>query len=191
MRYEVDHKAKTRKRIIRKAARQFREQGLEGAGVATVMKSAGLTVGGFYKHFRSKDDLRIEAIAESLQELRDTFLSEVHKAPPGEGWKAIVRQYLSLEHCENVATGCPMVALAPEIARSSPAVKARLASLMKQHAEQVLPFMPGRNRAEQARNQIVLMSAVTGAVGLARMETDQRRKLQILNTVRDRLLESF
>jgi TetR/AcrR family transcriptional repressor of nem operon len=191
MRYEPEHKTNTHRRIVKNASRQFRAKGLNGPGVATVMRASGLTVGGFYKHFRSKDDLLVEAIEESLEDMRERFLKAARQAPAGEGWKVLVKGYLSLEHCDNPDSGCPIPALAPEIARATPAVKKRVADIMKRHREQILPFMPGRNAAERERNLIIAMTAMNGAVSAARMTTDPVRKQRILATVRDHLLATL
>src|SRR5215469_14551682 len=143
MRYEHDHKAKTHGRIVTNAARRFRAEGLNGPGVATVMKASGLTVGGFYKHFRSKDELLAEAIEQSFAEFDEKSHAALQDVPPAERWKAIIRRYLSPEHCERPEIGCPIAALAPEIARTAPGLRKRIASLMKARREQVMQFMPG------------------------------------------------
>src|SRR5207302_3326993 len=88
MRYKPEHKTQTRDRIVRNAARKLRAEGLSGAGVASVMKASGLTVGGFYKHFRSKDELLAEAIAQGFSELSDK-VSSVQNVPPEDRWKEV------------------------------------------------------------------------------------------------------
>src|ERR1041384_2251247 len=100
MRYEPEHKTRTRERIIRNAARKLRAEGLSGPGVESVMKSSGLTVGGVYKHFRSKDELLAEAIAQGFSESDEKLLSALENFPPKDRWKEIVRWYLSTEHCD-------------------------------------------------------------------------------------------
>lgn len=191
MRYQPDHKQNTHRRIVRNASRQFRAKGLSGPGLATVMKASGLTMGGFYKHFDGKDDLLAEAIAEGLRETREHLLAAAKNAPAGEGWKAIVRTYLSLGHCDHPAGGCPVAALAPEIARVKPEAKRRIEGMIKTYREAIGPFMPGRNPAEQRMNFVVLFTAMIGAVSLARTMTETADKERILHTVRDHLLEAF
>ena len=132
MRYEPEHKTRTRDRIVRNAARKLRAEGLSGPGVASVMKASGLTVGGFYKHFRSKDELLADAIAQGFSEFSDKVYSSLQNVPPEDRWKAVVRWYLSPEHCNHPATGCPVVTWAPEIARAKLSVKKRMAGLMKE-----------------------------------------------------------
>ena len=97
MRYEPQHKARTRDRIVRNAARKLRAEGLSGPGLASVMKASGLTVGGFYKHFRSKDELLAEAIAQGFSEFSEKVYSSLQNVPREDRWKEIVRWYLSPE----------------------------------------------------------------------------------------------
>src|SRR5579864_4869818 len=99
MRYEPEHKTRTRERIIRNAARKLRAEGLSGPGVESVMKASGLTVGGFYKHFRSKDELLAEAIAQGFSELSEKIDSSLQHVPRQDRWKELVRVYLSPDHC--------------------------------------------------------------------------------------------
>src|SRR5438045_3091423 len=118
MRYEPQHKSQTRDRIVRNAARKLRAEGLSGPGVASVMKASGLTVGGFYKHFGSKDELFADAIAQAFLEFDDKVYSALQNVPHEDRWKEFVRWYLSPAHCDHPETGCPVATLAPEIARS-------------------------------------------------------------------------
>lgn len=97
MRYEPEHKTQTRDRIVRNAARKVRAEGLSGPGVGSVMKASGLTVGGFYKHFRSKDELLAEAIAQGFSEFSEKVFASLESTPPESRWKEIVRWYLSPE----------------------------------------------------------------------------------------------
>src|SRR5256885_1888350 len=120
MRYEPEHKTQTRDRIVRNAARKFRAEGLGKPGVASVMKASGLTVGGFYKHFRSKDELLAEAIALGFAESNEKIHTALKHVSPDEKWKELVRLYLSANHCDHPDTGCALAALAPEIARTKP-----------------------------------------------------------------------
>lgn len=191
MRYEPDHKARTHRRIVKNAARRLRAEGLSGPGVATVMKASGLTVGGFYKHFRSKDDLLAEAIEESFSEFGDKLLAVLENVPPAERWKAIIRWYLSPEHCEHAETGCPVATLAPEIARAAPAVRKRIAGVMKARRERVMQFMPGETAVERERSFNIIFPAMAGAVSVARILPDPVERQKILDSVRDHLLGSF
>src|SRR6184192_2972038 len=121
MRYEPEHKMQTRDRIVRNAARKFRAEGLSGPSVAGVMKASGLTVGGFYKHFRNKDELLTEAIAQAFSD-NERLYASVQTVPREDRWKELVRLYLSPDHCDRPDTGCPVAALAPEMARAKPSI---------------------------------------------------------------------
>ena len=101
MRYDRGHKAKTHDGIVKSASRQFRAQGIGGPGVIKVMKASGLTHGGFYKHFRSRDDLLVQAVDESVREIGARLIAWVRQAPAGGAWREIVKKYLSIEHCEH------------------------------------------------------------------------------------------
>lgn len=191
MRYDREHKARTHRKIVRSASRQLRTRGLNAPGVAALMKASGLTHGGFYKHFRSKEDLLVEAIEESFSENREALLEAMKAAPAGEGWKAAVRHYLSLEHCDQAGTGCPVAALAPEIARMAPREKKRIAGAMMGHRSEMLPFMPGKTSAEKDRNFLVIFSTLLGAVSFARTMPDAATRRKILASIEEYLLSNF
>lgn len=191
MRYAPEHKARTHKRIVRNASRQLRAKGLNGSAVTKLMKAAGLTHGGFYRHFGSRDDLVAEAIEESLQELRDRLIAAAKDAKPGEGWKAMVRSYLSLERCDHLGDGCPIAALAPDIARARPAVKRRGSAAILKFRQEILPFMPGKDAEEKATNFLAILSSMVGAIALARTMPEAAVRQRILDRVRDHLLASF
>src|SRR5256884_9180137 len=170
MRYDPQHKSQTRDRIVRNAARKFRAEGLSGPGVASVMKASGLTVGGFYKHFRNKDELLTEAMAQGFAEANGNIRSALQHVPPEHKWKELVRLYLSSEHCDHPDTGCPVAALAPEMARAKLSVRKQISSLMKERVERWVEFMPGATAPERERNFFVIFSAMAGAVSIARSE---------------------
>jgi TetR/AcrR family transcriptional regulator, transcriptional repressor for nem operon len=187
MRYDPEHKTQTRDRIVRNAARKLRAEGLSGPGVASVMKASGLTVGGFYKHFRSKDELLADAIAQGFSESWERIHSSLQNVPREDRWKEIVRMYLSSEHCDRPDTGCPIAALAPEIARAKFTIRKRIAGLMKHCVE----FMPGATATERERNFFVIFSAMAGAVSIARMLIEPADRQKVLASMRDHLLRSF
>src|SRR5687767_14572633 len=114
MRYSKDHKQATRQRILEAAGRRFKEDGIDGAGVAAVMSEAGLTNGAFYAHFASKEDLVANVLADQLRTQRQSFDAQ----PPARGGlEAFIRSYLSVQHRDQFADGCPSAALLDEIAR--------------------------------------------------------------------------
>ena len=125
MRYGPEHKAATHQKIVRDASRRVRAEGVNGAAVAAVMRDTGLTHGGFYKHFGSKDKLLVESLSEAFREIADTLVHVAKQSPPGAAWKGIVKAYLSPEHCEYPEHGCPLAALAPELTRADRGMKRR------------------------------------------------------------------
>lgn len=191
MRYQPEHKTRTRDRIVRNAARKLRAEGLSGPGVASVMKASGLTVGGFYKHFRSKEELLADAIAQGFSEFSDKVYSSLQNVPPEDRWKAVVRWYLSPGHCNRPGTGCPVVTLAPEIARGKLRVRKRTAGLMKELTDRWAEFMPGVTAKERERNFFVIFSAMAGAVAIARLFPEPADRQRVLDSVRDRLFAGF
>jgi TetR/AcrR family transcriptional repressor of nem operon len=155
------------------------------------MKASGLTHGGFYRHFGSRDDLVVEAIEESLEELRERLVAAAKQADPGEGWKAMVRSYLSLELCDRPDEGCPIAALAPDMGRTRPALKQRISAAILKLRQELLPFMPGRNPNEKTANFLAIFSSMVGTIAIARTMPNPAIRQGILNTVRDHLLNSF
>ena len=112
MRYRPEHKPETHQKIVKDASRRVRAEGLSGAAVSTVMKDAGLTHGGFYKHFGSRNNLLLESLREGFREIEDALAHAAEQSPSGEAWEAIVKTYLSLDLCEYPERGCPLASLA-------------------------------------------------------------------------------
>jgi TetR/AcrR family transcriptional repressor of nem operon len=191
MRYKPQHKAETHKRIVKDAARRFRGEGLTGAGVANVMRDTGLTHGGFYKHFRDKNDLLVESIGEAFREMGARLVRAAEQSAPGAAWKAVVREYLALDHCDRPEEGCPMAALAPEMARSNPGVKKRIVGEIVSYKDQLVRWMPGRRLGDRERAFFVIFSTMIGAIEIARMLPEPAARRRILTTTRDFLLQSF
>jgi TetR/AcrR family transcriptional regulator, transcriptional repressor for nem operon len=191
MRYDADHKANTHRRIVRSASRQLRTKGLNGPAVTTLMKASGLTHGGFYKHFSNRDALVVEAIEESLRELTETLINAAKQSGSHDAWKAMIRTYLTLERCDKAEVGCPIAALAPDIARTAPAMKKRISTAIMKFREELIPFMPGRTTEERAANFLMIVTPMVGTIAIARTMPDPAVRQRILNTVRDRLLETF
>lgn len=191
MRYQPDHKAATHQRIVRNASRQLRAKGMNGPAVATLMKSAGLTHGGFYRHFLNREGLVAEAIDASLLELRDRLLAAAGEVGPKDAWRAMVKTYLSLELCDRPDDGCPIAALAPEMARALPPLKRRISQSILNFRQAVLPFMPGSNAQEKAANFLAVFSSMVGAIEIARTMPEKAVRQRILDSVRDHLLRSF
>ena len=190
MRYPPEQKIRTRDPIVRNAARKLRVEGLSGPSVASIMKASGLTVGGFYKYFRSKDELVAEAIAQAFSDSEKIY-SSLQNLPREDRWKEIVRWYLSPEHCDHADTGCPVAELAPEIARTKLGLRKRIADLMKDRSARWMEFMPGATAGKREQNFWVIFSAMAGAISIVRIFTDRADRERVLTTMRDHLLHSF
>jgi len=190
MRYRPEHKIETHEKIVKDASRRVRAEGLNGAAVAAVMRDAGLTHGGFYKHFASKDELLVESLKEGFRETIDTLVRAAEQSPPGGAWKAIVRTYLRPEMCEHPEHGCPLATLGPELARVDKRMKPQIVAELVTYKNRMVPFMPGRRTADKESAFFAIFSTMTGAVEIARMLPDPVRE-KVLDSARDFLLRSF
>jgi TetR/AcrR family transcriptional repressor of nem operon len=191
VRYLPEHKLETHRKIVKDASRRVRAEGLSGAAVASVMKDAGLTHGGFYKHFGSKDDLLLESLREGFREIEETLAHAAEHSQPGEAWRAIVKTYLSLELCEHPERGCPLAALSPDLARADKRMKPQIVAELVNYKSRMLPFMPGQRTADKERAFFVIFSTMIGAVNIARILPDRAMREKVLAGTRDFLLRSF
>jgi TetR/AcrR family transcriptional repressor of nem operon len=191
MRYSPEHKAEIHEKIVKDAARRVRAEGIAGAAVSAVMRDAGLTHGGFYKHFESKDELLMASLREGFREIEERLAQAGERSPRGTAWKAIVKTYLSEELCDHVERGCPLAALGPELARTGRALKAPIFEELKRYKDRMVPFMPGRRTADKERAFFVIFSTMIGATTIARNLPDPAARAVVLGGARDFLLRSF
>ena len=189
--YQPEHKAETHQKIVKDASRRVRAEGMTGAAVSAVMRDAGLTHGGFYKHFESKDALLMESLSAAFQEIADRLAEAAEQSKPGTAWKAIVNTYLSLEYCDHIEDGCPLPALAPELARADKAMKPQIFEELKKYRSRMLPFMPGRRSADKERAFFAIFSTMVGAIEIARMLPESVMREKVLASARNLLLRSF
>ena len=177
MRYGKDHKQATRQRIVEAAGRRFKQDGIDGAGVATVMSDAGLTNGAFYGHFRSKEDLVANVLADQLRAQRESFDAQ---SSDRAGLEAFIRSYLSPEHRDQSADGCPSAALIDEIVRRPAATKRvftdELAATMNDIASRLDPTDVEAARADA----LALFGFMLGTLQLARALADRDLSNQLL-----------
>ena len=192
MRYAAEHKQETRQRIVRAAARRFRSRGSQGAGIGDLMRDLHLTHGGFYRHFRSKEDLFVESFEQGATEIHRKIASAIEKAPKGGELKALIGAYLDIEHCDNAAEGCPVAALATELARRPPRSRARVAfeRALKDRTKRMAKYMPGANEEDRIRNARMLMSGMSGTLTIARVITDKRRRRRFLEDAKKFYLDA-
>ncbi|MFG2467014.1 TetR/AcrR family transcriptional regulator [Streptomyces canus] len=179
VRYGKEHKSETRRRIIETAGRRFKQDGIDGSGVSTLMKDAGLTNGAFYAHFASKDDLVTTAIADQLKAQAE---SVVALAEPGRaGLEQIVRGYLSPQHREMLGDGCPNAALLDEIGRCTETTKQAYTDgvliLIEGIAERMAPEAPSSARVMA----LSLLGLMAGTLQLSRALTDSRLANELLD----------
>ena len=178
VRYGKEHKQETRQRIIQTAGRRLKQDGIDGSGVATLMADAGLTNGAFYAHFASKDDLVASAVAGQLREQRES-LSTV--APGRAGIEQYVRAYLSAEHRDNPADGCPSAALLDEIARATDTTKRAytdgLLAVIDDITARLNPHDPPSARAQT----LSIFALMTGTLQLSRALADRQLADQVLD----------
>src|SRR5262252_1166702 len=145
MRYGPAHKQQTRERIVRAAARRFRSRGSENAAIGDLMRDLRLTHGGFYRHFESKEDLFAEAFEQSLKELEDRFTNAIEQAAPGGELKALIDAYLDVDHLDDVAGGCPVAALASEVARRPHGARKPFLRLLTAYIGWMEQYIPAEN----------------------------------------------
>ena len=191
MRYSVEHKAQSHEKILSVAARSFRERGGDSSGIGTVMKKVGLKKGGFYRHFKSKDDLFVEAVAGALQETERGVAETAESAPEGRALRAIIERYLSVPHANSVATGCVIATLGPELARKPIALRRRIEPLVEAYRERLLPFVSGQTREEKMAKIRLLFSSMAGVLMMARFSAEPGRREQMLTQARDFFIKHF
>ena len=179
MRVSREQVAENRRRILEAAGRLFRAKGFEAVTVAEVMKAAGLTHGGFYGHFRSKDDLIAQTLAHAL------LAGENRRRSPAEiDLARYAASYLSPRHRDDLAGGCPTAGLGAETIRQSPEARAAMTAGLRRRIELLSEGAPGANAAEKRRAAIGSWAAMVGAVILARLSDDPRLSDEVLEDTR-------
>lgn len=176
-RYGTEHKEETRRRIIETAGRRFKQDGIDGSGVATLMKDAGLTNGAFYAHFGSKEDLVAAVVAAELR----TQAENIAAAAPGRtGLVDVVYEYLSPQHRDNPNVGCPSAALLDEVGRCAEGTKRAYTdgaeAIIQEMATHLAPEDPRSARA----TTIGLYTMLVGTMQLARAVADRELSDEIL-----------
>jgi TetR/AcrR family transcriptional repressor of nem operon len=191
VRYSPEHKAQNHENILSIAARSFRERGADSSGIGTVMKKVGLTKGGFYRHFKSKDDLFVEAVARALDEMGRGMLEVAKSAPEGQALRAVIERYLSPQHASSPGTGCVLAAMGPELARKPVSVRKRIEASLDTYRERLLPFVPGRTREEKILKLRLLFPSMSGVLTMARFTPDPQSREQRLREARNFFVKCF
>ncbi|MDB5671371.1 MAG: TetR family transcriptional regulator [Alphaproteobacteria bacterium] len=187
MRYDSEHKQKTRQRILDEAASAIRAEGPHRVGVAGVMKKAGLTHGGFYAHFASKEEMVAEAIGAMFEGPYSRFEKQVAGLAPAEGLAAYVDFYLSPRHRDARDRGCPLPALAGDLARMEPEARERFAAGAEGLRRAVAGLLHAMGREDSDALASSAIAEMVGAMSLARAVADGERSDAILRTSREAL----
>src|SRR6185436_16195802 len=153
MKVSREQAAENRERIVEVAARLFRERGFDGIGVADLMKSAGLTHGGFYGHFSSKDDLAAEAVARALDKSVQRWERRAAEAPE-DPFGAIAGAYLKPSHIDEPGTGCLISALGSDVARQDRPVRRAMTDGLRTMMARLSAWVPGRSKAAKRQTAI-------------------------------------
>ncbi len=168
MRFEKGHKEQTRQRIIKVASERFRKDGVEAVGIAGLMAEAGLTHGGFYAHFESKEDLLREAMVAAM----DTTRERLNRAAETNGLEGLVRRYLRPSHRDTPQDGCTIASLVAEIARHEPQTRAVFSRRVEAFLARIAAHLPERPEAQKQPAAIGILSVLLGALQLSRAVTD-------------------
>jgi TetR/AcrR family transcriptional repressor of nem operon len=179
--------AENRDRIVEMAARLFRERGYEGVGVADLMKEAGLTHGGFYGHFRSKEELAAEASSRALADSIRKWDKTASNAT-GDPLEAIVTHYLSSKH--RAGTGCLFAALGPEVPRHGLSLKTAVTRGMIPFIDLLARMVPGSSAKARREKAIATYAGLIGGIVLARAVSDKSLSNEILQAVSKSLTET-
>lgn len=187
MKVSREQAAESRQRVIEIASKLFREHGLDGIGVADLMKSAGFTHGGFYRHFGSKEDLMAEACAQAVRASVAKLRERIDQAPENP-LAAVTSSYLSSAHCERPGEGCALAALGSEASRHGEAVRHALTKGVGEFIDLLMPIVPGRSKAARREKALATYASMVGAVVLARSVDDPLLAEQILQSVSTSIL---
>jgi TetR/AcrR family transcriptional repressor of nem operon len=175
-------KTHTHAKILKVAARRFRELGLDGIGVADVMKQAGVTVGAFYKHFKSRDELVVEALGAAFKDL-DAW--EEHADTLAQA----LENYLTEAHRDNPGTGCAMGALLGDMSHASKSAKTVYTARVKRTLVFTAGLLPSEENAHKRGRALLILSGLLGAINLSRAVSDPTLSREILDQVRQQLVD--
>ena len=177
MRYSKDHKQATRQRILEAAGRRFKQDGIDGAGVAAVMSDANLANGAFYAHFASKEDLVANVLADQLRAQRQSF--DAQPLDRG-GLETFIRSYLSPQHRDQCADGCPSAALLDEIARRPAVTKQVFTDELMGVIDDIASRLDPTDAEAARTDALTLFGLMLGMLQLARALTDRDLSDQLL-----------
>lgn len=191
MRYDVEHKQRTRARVLKEAAAAIRLEGPDRIGVAAIMGRAGLTHGGFYAHFASKEELLVAAIGQMFDTACAYFEELSTGKPPGEGLAAYVAFYLSRYHRDHREESCPIATMAADLPRLAPQARVAFEQGAARLTTLIAGQLEGMGHPDPGIGAVSLLSEMVGAVVLARSIADPDHSTAILRAsrqaIRDRM----
>lgn len=191
MRYSNEHKAETRRRVLKEAAQEIRAKGPDGVAVAAVMARAGLTHGGFYAHFESKDAMIADAIGTMFDDARGRSDAIEQTNDPRAALKAYIDFYLSPAHRDRRERGCPLPALSGDLARSGEQQRARFGMGMEALTMRLAKALGGIGIAEAHAEGSAMLAQMVGAVALSRAVADPAQSDAILADVHALLVARY
>jgi len=191
VRYSNEHKAETRRRVLKEAAQQIRAKGPDGVAVAAVMARAGLTHGGFYAHFESKDAMIADAIGTMFDDARGRSDAIEQTSDPRAALKAYIDFYLSPAHRDRRERGCPLPALSGDLARSGEQQRARFGKGMEALTMRLAKALGGIGIAEAHAEGSAMLAQMVGAVALSRAVADPAQSDAILADVHALLVARY
>jgi len=184
MRYDENHKQETRARVLKVAAKALREKGPDKLGVAEVMQAAGLTHGGFYAHFPSKEAFLTESLNEVFSQSQNRRSRLVEGLGPRGALSAYIDFYVSKSHRDNPASGCPLVALNSDLPRQPRKFRAAFDAGVKRLAGELTQWIAAIGIEDADKVAVSVLSAMAGAVALSRAVSDPDLSDELLNAAR-------
>jgi TetR/AcrR family transcriptional regulator, transcriptional repressor for nem operon len=189
MRYSKEHKQETHARIVKKASVRLREKGAHGIGVADLMKDAGLTHGGFYAHFDSREALVIEAFGYAMDRATERWRKLAEQTLPEKRLATIVESYLTPVHRDDPGHGCAIPALSAEIARENPKTRKAFAAKLEQMIEMIAQQMPDLPRKTARKQAMASLATMMGTLVLARVAGSGEFSDDMLGAGREAVLD--
>jgi TetR/AcrR family transcriptional repressor of nem operon len=184
MRYAKNRKSETHARIVKNASSRLRRTGPSGIAIADIMKESGLTHGGFYAHFKSRDALIDAAYRDALDGIADRWRSRADQAPDGEKLAAIVNGYLTAEHRDDVGNGCVLPALGAEVARANAKTRRVYTEKLEEMIALVAEHQPGRMSKAARERAIGTIATMIGSMLMARAAGNSELSSDILRAGR-------
>jgi TetR/AcrR family transcriptional repressor of nem operon len=189
MRKSKSETAKTRQRIVEVASEAIRNKGIEATGVAEIMAAAGLTHGGFYRHFDSKEELVTEAIALSRKDYFAATLTAAEEGP--EALMKHFQQYVTSDHRDDMGSGCPLAANGSELVRVDATTRHNATEALRIWFEKTAPYMRSPDAKGKTELAISVVTSMIGALTMSRMVDDPDLSAQILEATRRRIANAF